>query len=109
DLGLRGEEVPSSFPAVKIGRLAVAQELQGQGVGKFMMRLVLDKIVESAPISAARVVVVDADNDPSVLAYYRRHGFVESQWAEIRHKNHGGKGQRRTIKMLRDIVIPWAT
>lgn len=106
DLGLRGTDVPRSFPAVKIGRLAVDAALQGQGVGSAVMRLAVGKIVEGVMASAARMVVVDADNDPVVLTYYQRQGFVESQWAQKEHRNHGGKGARHTIKMLRDLLQP---
>lgn len=108
DLGLRGDGVLRSFPAVKIGRLAVSNGLQEQGVGTAVMRLALEKIVEGAPSSAARMVVVDADNDPKVIRFYSKQGFVKSQWADKNHQNHGGKATRSNIKMLRDILVPWA-
>lgn len=107
ELGLRGEFALTAFPAVKLGRLAVAKRLQGQGVGRQLMDLVLGEILDSASLSAARLVVVDADNDPPVLAFYRQLGFQDSLWAQRQARNHGG-GRRAdppaAVKMVRDIL-----
>lgn len=108
DLGLSDSPDLSRFPAVNIGRLAVATELQGNGVSARVMYLALDEIRgESDLASAARLVVVDADNTPRVLRYYERHGFVVSRWAEKQATHQGGKKPRVTVKMLRDILMPW--
>ena len=107
ELGLLEEVQLSSFPAVKIGRLAVAEDLQGQGIGEQLMALVHGEIHDSASLSAARIVIVDADNDPRVIAFYRKLGYLESLWAERQAKNHGPgtrKGQPAAIKMIRDIL-----
>jgi GNAT superfamily N-acetyltransferase len=97
----------TSYPAVKLGRLAVAAKLQGQGVGAQLMDLVFGEILDSSSLSATRLVIVDADNDPAVLKFYRGRGFVESIWAERQASNHG-RGQRgnppATVKMLKDIL-----
>lgn len=108
NLGLSDSPDLPRFPAVNIGRLAVAAEFQRQGVSDRVMALALDEIRGDVELSsAARLVVVDADNTPSVLSYYGRHGFVVSMWAEKQAINHSGKKPRRTIKMLRDIFLPW--
>lgn len=102
----------SSFPAVKIGRLAVRGDLQGAGVGKYVVsQLILGTVVGSDAFSAARFIVLDADNEPDVLGFYRRLGFDESLWAERNAlKAHRGRraatAQRKTIKMHRDILKP---
>lgn len=107
-LGLSDSPELPRFPAVNIGRLAVATELQGHGVSAQVMALALDEIRGDINLSsAARLVVVDADNTAKVLRYYTRHGFVVSLWAEKQADHQGGKKPRTTIKMLRDILAPW--
>lgn len=107
-LGLSDSPGLTRFPAVNIGRLAVATDLQGNGVSAQVMVLALDEIRGDIDLSsAARLVVVDADNTPKVLRYYERHGFVVSLWAEKQATHQGGRTPRTTVKMLRDILIPW--
>lgn len=109
DLSLTDHAELSRFPAINMGRLAVASQYQRAGVGAQVMRLALDEIRgDTGLAAAARLVVVDADNDESVLRYYERHGFVRSLWADKQATHQGGKRQlRTTIKMLRDILVPW--
>lgn len=100
-----GEHVElAAFPAVKIGRLAVHQNLQRTGVGAALMTLLLGDILNTAGLSAARLIVVDADNDDSVLNFYEKLGFETSLWAEEMAKNHTRQRARpATIKMHRDV------
>jgi predicted GNAT family N-acyltransferase len=109
ELGLTDHAELQRFPAVNIGRLAVAAQFHQSGVSGQVMRLALDAVQGDASLStAARLVVVDADNDEAVLRYYERHGFVRSLWADKQATHQGGKRQTRaTIKMLRDILVPW--
>lgn len=104
ELGLRGEVALTAFPGVKLGRFAVAQNQQGQGVGAQLLELVMGEILDSASLSAARLVIVDADNDPPVLSFYERHGFEKSLWAEKQARNHGGRAPPAAIKMIRDVL-----
>lgn len=108
-LGLSDHAELQRFPAVNIGRLAVATKFHKTGVSDQIMRMALDEVLGDADLStAARLVVVDADNDASVLRYYERHGFVPSVWADKQATHQGGKRQpRTTIKMVRDILLPW--
>jgi ribosomal protein S18 acetylase RimI-like enzyme len=95
-----------SFPAVKIGRLAVTQALQGQGVGTRVLELIIGELLRTSSLSAARLLVVDADNDDEVVAFYRKQGFVHSLWAQNQLKNHRKKNMRpATIKMLLDVHL----
>ena len=107
ELDLRGEAKFKAFPAVKLGRLAVHQDLQGQGVGRQLVDLVLGEILDSESLSAARLLIVDADNDPPILTFYRKVGFQDSLWAENAARNHP-RGQRNvqaaTVKMIRDVL-----
>jgi hypothetical protein len=84
-----GEHIElAAFPAVKIGRLAVHQDLHRKGVGVALMTLLLGDILNTAGLSAARLIVVDADNDDAVLRFYEKLGFETSLWAEEMAKNH---------------------
>ncbi|HNI20975.1 MAG TPA: GNAT family N-acetyltransferase [Nitrospira sp.] len=100
-----GEHIElAAFPAVKIGRLAVHQDLQRRGVGGALMALLLGDILNTAGLSAARLIVVDADNDDAVLCFYEKLGFETSLWAEDMAKNHTKKrASAATIKMHRDV------
>ena len=89
-----------SFPAVKIGRLAVRQDLHSQGVGAYIVNtLILGTVVEGQ-FSAARLLVLDADNEARVVKFYETLGFERSLWAE---KSASGKATQ-TVKMHRDIL-----
>jgi GNAT superfamily N-acetyltransferase len=63
-----------AFPAVKIARLAIDKELQGQGYGKGILEwtitLVRDKI---ATYIGCRFLVVDAKQDS--ISFYKKAGF----------------------------------
>ncbi|MBQ0917236.1 GNAT family N-acetyltransferase [Hydrogenophaga aromaticivorans] len=109
DLGLLDHSGLTRFPAVTIGRLAVASTFHGTGASTQLMHMALDQIRgDISTFSAARLASVDADNDSKVLQYYERHGFQRSLWADKQAKNHASKPQtRQTVKMLRDILIPW--
>ncbi len=93
-----------SFPAVKIGRLAIAAALQGQGSGSAVMKLILGEVLDAKSLSSARLLIVDADNQPEVVRFYEKMGFERSLWAEDQVKNHGGKRVAKTVKMMRDVL-----
>lgn len=106
NLGLRDHADLKRFPAVVIGKLAIDERLHGTGASDAVMRLALDLVLRSTllRLSAARIVAVDAVNEPKVLRFYTRNGFERSQWADKQATNQGGKAPRTTIKMLRDIL-----
>jgi predicted GNAT family N-acyltransferase len=108
ELGLNDHADLQRFPAVNLGRLAVATPFHKTGVSDEVMRLALNQVRDDANLSAARLVIVDADNTDSVIRYYTRHGFVRSLWADKQATHQGGKRHLRpTVKMLRDILVPW--
>ncbi len=107
-LELNVDIVLKAYPAVKLGRLAVAEHLQGQGLGEQLMAFVHGEIFDSSSLSAARLVILDADNEPRVIAFYKKARYQESLWAESQAKNHGHGGKKgtapTTVKMIRDIL-----
>ena len=62
-----------SVPAVRLGRLAVALEFTGQGLGGALLADALDRAIRSD--IAAYALVVDA-KDESAVAFYRHHGLI---------------------------------
>jgi ribosomal protein S18 acetylase RimI-like enzyme len=107
ELGLQNIVALRAYPAVKLGRLAIASDFQDQGVGEQVMDLVHGEILDSASLSAARLVIVDADNDPRVVKFYRKLGYQESLWAEKQGRKESGSKSvvpASTIKMIRDIL-----
>lgn len=66
-----------TYPAVLIGRVAVAQEFQGSDyrVGTQIMDFVKDWFVAYDNKTGCRFILVDAVNNPHTLSYYERNGF----------------------------------
>ena len=62
--------------ATLIGRLAVAQESQGLGLGALLLADALQRAVWSADTVGSSMVVVDALDDRAA-AFYRAHGLVQ--------------------------------
>lgn len=62
-----------SIPAVRIGRLAIAKNLQGEGLGKALLADATIKVISANPASFA--LLVDAKNDKAEK-FYKHHGFI---------------------------------
>lgn len=103
NLGLAYEVKLSAFPAVKIGRMAVHEELQRLGIGQRILDLATGELVGTPTVTTARLLITDAVNDPRVISFYMKARFFESYWAIDQAKNHGKGMERATIKMIRDI------
>jgi len=62
------------YPATLIARLAVHKEFEGKGVGTYLLKAIVGKILESsAAFSASRFVIVDAY--PQAEGFYKKFGF----------------------------------
>lgn len=62
-------------PAAIIGRLAVAGDQQGQGIGEMLLLDAIRRVVHASGTMAVYAIVVDAKNDRAV-AFYQRYGFL---------------------------------
>lgn len=63
------------LPGVLIGRLAVDEQCQGQGLGQYLL---IDSFKRSLTVSAQIgivAVIVDAKNE-NAIAFYRQYGFI---------------------------------
>jgi GNAT superfamily N-acetyltransferase len=89
---VRREEAPArlvrGLPGYPVGmvllaRLAVGRSEQGKGRGALLLTEALRKAVAAGEAAAARLVVVDAIDEPAV-AFYRRHGFAPAPEHSLR-------------------------
>jgi GNAT superfamily N-acetyltransferase len=62
-----------TVPTVRMGRLAVDQAYQGQGLGGALLADALDRAARAE--IAAYALMVDA-KDETAAAFYRHHGFI---------------------------------
>lgn len=62
-------------PVARLGRLAVAKSLQGQGLGAILLADALKRTVHASEVIAVYAVVVDALNDHAA-AFYEQFGFI---------------------------------
>ena len=92
----------STFPAMKIGKLAVNSETKKEyfGIGSLMIRLArgfTSNLNDNGV--ACRFLTIDADieNDPNVVDFYTKNGFVPNE--RLNNKN------RLTVSMRKDIFI----
>ena len=71
-----GRKLPRypSIPAVRVGRLAVAENFKGRGLGGALLIDAAARALHSD--IAAFALVVDAKDDKAA-AFYRHHGFLE--------------------------------
>lgn len=69
-----GRGGPAEIPAVLLARLALRQDLRGQGLGRSLVADALERVVTATQIVGARLVVVDAIAEP-VARLYETLGF----------------------------------
>jgi len=65
---------PDPIPVVIIGRLAVDKTLQGQGIGRGLLKDALQRITKASELVGARAVLVHAV-DQEAVPFYARYGF----------------------------------
>ena len=66
-----------SYPAVKIGRLAVSQKYSGQSIGTRIIDSIKLKLFENKEYSSCRFLTVDAYR--GALPFYVKNGFMQLQ------------------------------
>jgi len=63
------------LPVTLLGRMAVAQSLQGKGWGEFLLLHALERAVQASRQVASWAVVVDAK--AGAREFYLKHGFIQ--------------------------------
>ncbi len=69
--------MPNEIPVMLLGRLAVAADRQGQGLGTALLRDASLRTLNAAKIAGIRAVVVHAIDD-AAARFYRDRGFLPS-------------------------------
>src|ERR1044072_5938469 len=64
------------IPILRLARLAVDRSVQGQGVGRQLLRFVLQLALRLSNEFGCAGVIVDAK--PGAVAFYAGHGFIET-------------------------------
>lgn len=65
----------ATAPALKIGRIGVATPYQEQGVGRFILDLIVGFARRNAQRMGLRYVTLDALPRPQLVGWYERYGF----------------------------------
>lgn len=63
-------------PAALLGRLAVCETAQGQGLGSILLADACKRVAAASQTLAVAAIIVDAKS-PAAAAFYRHFGFVE--------------------------------
>jgi GNAT superfamily N-acetyltransferase len=69
------EKSLKAYPGILIGRLGVAMEFNGKGIGSQLMEAIKDYCLFSFP-GHVRYLLVDAYNEPAVLGFYQKNYFT---------------------------------
>lgn len=73
--GSMATRAPDRIPAVRMGRFAIDERYQGQGLGAELLSEALRSAVSAGRLIGARVMLVDAINEEA-FAFYERFGFT---------------------------------
>lgn len=68
-------KLPRNVSGVRLGRLAVANPLQGQGLGKVLLVAAMQKFLDIFNMAGGIGLFVDAQ-DPAAKRFYEHFGFV---------------------------------
>ena len=71
------------IPAALIGRLAINEAHQGQGVGRYLLAHALAIIKRLSEVIGLAVVVIDAKNQ-DVAEFYKKFGFFTAHNSDLR-------------------------
>jgi GNAT superfamily N-acetyltransferase len=69
------EKMLTRYPGVLVGRLAVASQFSGKGVGSEVLDFIRMWFLDESNKTGCRFAIVDAKNEPDVLRFYEHNGF----------------------------------
>jgi ribosomal protein S18 acetylase RimI-like enzyme len=71
------KNLPDPIPILVLGRLAIAVDYQGRGLGKALLKDAIVKSIAASEIAGIRALVVHAI-DEAAARFYQRYGFAAS-------------------------------
>lgn len=77
----RGKLPKYPIPSLRIARLAVGKDLQGKGIGKWLLTQAFIKIVHVAEITGLYLIIVDAKETSK--SFYEHYGFINFKDKEL--------------------------
>lgn len=69
---------PNPVPVMVLGRLAVARECEGRGIGSGLLKDAIRRTLQAAEIAGVAAILVHAISDEA-KGFYERRGFTESE------------------------------
>ena len=90
-----------------IGRLGVSTEFSGQGVGSQLIEAIRNFCLKQFP-DFVRFLLVDAYNEPAVIAFYQKNDFTPVFSTEEQEKETYGQSPSdflRTRYMFFDMIL----
>jgi GNAT superfamily N-acetyltransferase len=75
--GRARRNMPDPVPVMVIGRLAIDQSIQGQGIGPALLRDAILRTLQAAEIAGIRAILVHAISERA-KRFYEKWGFVSS-------------------------------
>ena len=77
----RGKLPKYPIPSLRIARLAVDKNLQGKGIGKWLLAQAFIKIIHVAEITGLYFIIVDAKETSK--SFYEHYGFIKFKDKEL--------------------------
>jgi len=75
-----------TYPAIKIGRLGIDKGFTGKGVGSRIIEITIGTALAHSDNVGCRYLSVDAYDEPQVIRFYEKNGFMRLKTKEIKKK-----------------------
>jgi GNAT superfamily N-acetyltransferase len=101
------EKTLKAYPGILIGRLGVATDFNGQGLGSQLMDFIKDYCLYNFP-GLVRYLLVDAYNKPEIINFYKKNYFAtvySSEEQERQSFKRTPEGSLRTVYMFYDMAL----
>jgi GNAT superfamily N-acetyltransferase len=91
------EKTLKSYPGILIGRLGIATEFRGQGIGSQLIDFIKDICLIQFP-DVVRYLLVDAYNNPAVTNFYTKNNFAAVFSTEEQEKEAYQQSETETLQ-----------
>jgi len=91
------EKTLKSYPGILIGRLGIATEFSGQGIGSQLIDFIKDICLIQFP-DVVRYLLVDAYNNPAVTNFYTKNNFAAVFSTEEQEKEAYQQSETETLQ-----------